>query len=140
MRQVRRRGQALVEFALVFPFVLVTFLGIVDVAYLMFSQISLDAAASRAARTLAMNHPDTTRGLVYRQVTQDTPGLRLPNDGLVISRVVGPHGDPWVQVDVSTQVDALSAFYVTSGYRLTLRSRARQPLRVAPYEGRVHLP
>ncbi len=127
-RRQARQAQALVEFALVFPFVVLTFFAIFDVARLMFTQISLDAAAVVAARRLAMNDPGTTRGAVYLAATGAAPGVRLPPQAIEWSLVPGPDGRSWVEVRIASEETVLSAFYMTSGYRVGLTARAREPL------------
>jgi len=52
---MRSRGHSLVEFALVFPFLTLLFLAIVDLSLMMIRQMSLEGACSTLARTLSIS-------------------------------------------------------------------------------------
>ena len=54
--QKRERGQALVEFALVLPILLVLLCGIVDFGWLYYNQITLNNAAREGARYAAVHY------------------------------------------------------------------------------------
>jgi Flp pilus assembly protein TadG len=64
MRREERRGQALVEFALVFPILVLILLGIFEVGRLVFAYNTLGNAAREGARVAAVNQieesPDCT--------------------------------------------------------------------------------
>lgn len=140
MTRRRRPGQALIEFAIVLPVVILVFYAIFDVSRLMFTQISLDSGAQAAARLLASNRPETRRGDVYRAVTAMTPGVRVPADALRYRQLRGPDGGAFVEVELQGSYAMLSAFYVTSRHHIDLRARARAPLDLDATGGKVFLP
>jgi len=57
-RRRRDRGQALVEFAFVFPVIVLLAFGFIDVGRAVFSYNTLTNAARQAARTAAVNQLD----------------------------------------------------------------------------------
>jgi len=66
-RRERRRGQSLVEFAIIAPLLLVLVCGGAQVAIVVYSQIAVTTAAREAARTAADNPKDS--GLFPAPVT-----------------------------------------------------------------------
>lgn len=56
----RRRGQSLVEFALVLPIFLLVLSGILDFGFMLFTRMSVINAAREGARVAAMTADDTT--------------------------------------------------------------------------------
>lgn len=53
-------GQALVEFALVVPILLLLVCGIIDFGWMFYNQLSLENACREGARVAAVNSTDTT--------------------------------------------------------------------------------
>lgn len=139
-RSQRRRGQALIEFAVVLPVVILVFYAIFDTSRLLFYQVSMESSAQAAARILSLNRAETTRGDVYREVLRHAPGVLLPNDGLQYQRIQGPTGEPCVEVRLVARFPLLSGFYLTRSHHITLGARARAPLDVRSSGGKVHLP
>jgi Flp pilus assembly protein TadG len=91
-RRRRSRGQALVEFALVFPIALIVLFGIFDVGRLVFMYTGLTNAAREGAR-LAIVNQDVPR---VEQRVQDTSfGSTVSNIGDPLDPVVAYyHEDP----------------------------------------------
>ena len=70
------RGQALVEFALVLPLLLVVMLGVVLVAEIGVARLALEHAAAEAARTGSLtNDDDLVRSTAAAAVTPLDPAL-----------------------------------------------------------------
>ena len=70
MRHLRRRGQALVEFALILPILLVILLGTVDAGRLIFAYNSVANAAREGGRTAIINQtPAEVRQRAAEQAT-----------------------------------------------------------------------
>lgn len=135
-----RRGQALIEFGVAFPVVLVMMFAIFDVSRLMFIQNSLDSAARAAVRLAAMNRPQTRKSDLFRAVTHHAPGVALSPSNLEVRHVRGPRGDDYVEVSLRGTYPVLSAFYVSRSNRVTLYGVARAGLRTDRTGGAVHLP
>lgn len=139
-RRRTRRGQALIEFAVAFPVVLVMMFAIFDVTRLMFIQNSLDSAARAAARRAAMNEPSTSRSDLFRVVLRHTPGVSISPANLAVRHVRGPRGGDFVEVSVHGTYPLLSAFYVSRRNRVTMGGVARAGIRTDLRAGAVHLP
>lgn len=92
----RRRGQALVEFCLVFPLLLVVIFAIIDFSYASFLKVSLESAAASGAR-LAAESSEVTEARLRRHLAKAAPGVRIDSDGVRLERrpVDGPAGG-WV--------------------------------------------
>lgn len=76
-RRRRSRGQALVEFALVFPIFFLILAGILDFGFLLYSRITLINATREGARS-AVTQIDNAQGipgLVTSTVTSNSSGL-----------------------------------------------------------------
>lgn len=69
------RGSAAVEFALVFPLVVVALLGVIEVALVGRSQIEVVAAAREGAREAAVN-PDPARAVEAARAALGPAGAR----------------------------------------------------------------
>jgi hypothetical protein len=83
------RGQALAEFALVFPVLVLILLGFVDVARAAFAYNNLENAARSGTRVAAVNQIETSTGC-----SRDTPIVDLANPSwsikaCVISEAIG---------------------------------------------------
>jgi Flp pilus assembly protein TadG len=136
----KRQGQALIEFAVVLPVIILSFYAIFDMSRMLFFQVSLDAGAHAAARLLSLNHPGTTRRDVYHQVLKHSPGVLIPNDAVTYRQITSPTGDTCVEVEIVSEYPLLSGFYFTGNYRVRLAAQARVPLNSAAYGGKVYLP
>jgi TadE-like protein len=80
------RGQAIVEFALVVPLVLVVILGVVLVAEIGVARLALEHAAAEAARTGSLtNDDDLVRSTVAATVT--------PLDASLVKIIIEPTQD-----------------------------------------------
>lgn len=85
IRSRRSRGQALVEFALVFPIALLVLFGVFDVGRLVFMYTGLTNGAREGAR-LAIVNQDI--GRVEQQVREASFGSTISNIGSVADPVV----------------------------------------------------
>jgi Flp pilus assembly protein TadG len=68
-----RRGQTLVEFALIFPILLMFILGIVDVSYLVFNWSEVQFAARRGAEQASKLPPKTVRAPIGNYYNASPP-------------------------------------------------------------------
>ena len=74
-RRAHRRGQALVEFALVFPVLVLILLGIFEVGRAVFAYNTLGNAAREGARVAAVNQIENSPDCVNnRPIVDPTPG------------------------------------------------------------------
>ena len=78
-RRARRRGQALVEFALVIPIFLLILAGILDFGVLLFSRMTVINAAREGARvaTTMTETPQNIPGAVQARVSAAADGLSV---------------------------------------------------------------
>jgi hypothetical protein len=139
-RRQARRGQALIEFAVALPVVLIMMFAIFDVTRLMFIQNSLDSAARAAARRAAMNEPTTSRSDLFRVVLHHTPGVAISPADMGVRHIKGPRGGDFVEVTLRGNYPLLSAFYVSRVNRLNMAGVARAGIRTDLQGGAVHLP
>ena len=70
-----RRGQALTEFALLLPFLLVFLFGIIDVGRMVYAYNSVSNAAREAGRTAIVNQTEAT---IREKASQQATALGLP--------------------------------------------------------------
>jgi Flp pilus assembly protein TadG len=92
IRRDRRRGQALVEFALVFPIFLLIFIALFDVGRAVFTYNSLTNAAREGARLAIVNQDKTT--VIDRAKAQVAMAeLNVPNVTIDFYQV-NPDGTP----------------------------------------------
>lgn len=70
----RRKGQALVEFALVLPFLIVLIIGIMEFGWLTKNQLTVNNAAREGARTAAVGRPTSEVTSVIQNQTSSVPG------------------------------------------------------------------
>lgn len=139
-RRGARQAQALIEFAIALPVILVMMFAIFDVSRLMFIQNSLDSAARAAARRAAMNQPGLSKSELFRIVTRHTPGVSISPANLAVRHLRGPRGGDFVEVSLQGTYPLLSAFYVSRRNRVTMYGAARAGLRTDLSAGVVHLP
>jgi len=69
----KRKGQALVEFALVLPFLILLVLGIMEFGWLTKNQLTIDNAAREGARSAALGKPTTDIESVIKDQTSTVP-------------------------------------------------------------------
>lgn len=84
-RRRRRRGQALVEFALVFPIFMLVLAGILDFGFMLYSRMSVINAAREGARASIMvpnfqDVPATAEGAVIASAS--TGGIHLTSSNV----------------------------------------------------------
>ncbi len=137
---LRREGQALVEFCIALPVVLVLLYALFDVSRLMFIQLSLDTGAQAASRLLSMNQAGTTRLDVYQAVLRAAPGVEIRPDGVSFQALKTSGGEDLVEVTVQGEYAVLSAFYVTRNHRIQLGSISRNLIHKDRNHKEVRLP
>ncbi len=79
------RGQDLVEFALVLPFIFMLTLGVMDLAHITMVSVSLAHAAREGARYGMVANPPTTEQIQARVVAA-APGVGLTPDEVQVIR------------------------------------------------------
>ncbi len=118
MRMNKRRGQAMVEFALVLPLLLALLVGIVDIGYLYNHQLTLTNASREGARMGTLGH-DEAEVLddvkAYLTASGFTP---MPADADIDVTIANEQ----VEVAISTEVPWLFAM---SGAPITLGATTR---------------
>lgn len=82
VRYGRRRGQALVEFALILPFLIVLLLGIMEFGWLTKNQLTLANAVREGARAAALGR---TTSEITNTIDNDTKTLPGSPDNLVLT-------------------------------------------------------
>lgn len=104
-------GQAVVEFALVLPVILILVLGSIDTGWLLYAKISTVAAAREAARAVSVL--DETEYGTFQSVA-DAKATTVPGDESVdVSPKNYSEGAP-VTVTVTTIISPLVGFLPTS--------------------------
>jgi Flp pilus assembly protein TadG len=104
-------GQAVVEFALVLPVILILVLGSIDAGWLLYAKISTTAAAREAARAVSVL--DKTEYGTFQSVA-DAKATTVPgNEAVDVSLKSYSEGAP-VTVTVTTTVSPLVGFLPTS--------------------------
>ena len=91
-RKHRRRGQALVEFALVLPIFLVILSGILDFGFLLFNRMTVINSAREGARAAAMVSDTTTVDSVAKAAAESaaaSAGLTLTDANITVTCVKG---------------------------------------------------
>ena len=122
----RRRGTALVEFALVFPLFAGVLLGIADIAYLYNHQLVLTNAAREGARLGALGR---TSGDVRQAVLtylSDSGYQPLPPAANVAVAIAGDTSSVTLRSDVPT-------LFGTGGPSLALHAAAKMHLETSAY-------
>ena len=113
-----RKGQAVVEFALVVPLFITLLLGIVDIGFLYNHQLVLTNAAREGARLATLGH----RGDQVRQVVldylEDSAYSPMPTEGDIIVDIYGGRA----KVEISSAVPVL---FSLSGPEVTLRAATK---------------
>jgi Flp pilus assembly protein TadG len=108
MRKDKEKGQAMVEFALVLPIILLLLSGIIDFGWIFGNQLMADNACREAARYTAVHYYDSSadddQAVAAGIVAEKAPTL----DSSVALSVSGA-GD--VSTVVTGQVDLLTPFF-----------------------------
>ncbi len=99
-------GQAVVEFAIVLPILLLLVMGIIQFGFILNGQITVTSAARDGAREAFVN-PDN--GAVEAWVEQSAVALLLNIDQIVIDRAVGGDDDT-IGVTVIGKVEVIVPF------------------------------
>jgi Flp pilus assembly protein TadG len=102
MQMQRRRGQSMVEMALILPAILLLFLGIIDFGWYLYNYVSLDNAARRGAEQAAKEAPlpanasKATDGCVQAVKAETKRNLvliDLPDSGITLTYVYAADGN-----------------------------------------------
>ena len=130
-------GQAMVEMALVFPFLCILLFGIIDLGAVMYKFVSLHSANRRALRVAAMNVPGTTANQLRGIIVSSAPGLELTSDlvDITISQTGDGLGMPTVQIAVRCQHEFFGPLNWLGERDFTLNSSMRSS--VATWPGNV---
>jgi len=104
-------GQAVVEFALVLPVILILVLGSIDAGWLLYTKISTTAAAREAARAVSVL--DKTEYGTFQTVA-DSKATTVPGNEVVNVIPKSYTGGAKVTVTVTTKVPPLVGFLPTS--------------------------
>ncbi len=97
-------GQALVEFALILPLLLMLLLGIIQFGFIFNGQITLTSAAREGARLAVVNSDDS---LVESKVEEAAVALLLNTNDTIIDR---DKGEDQLSVTVNGSVDIVVPF------------------------------
>jgi Flp pilus assembly protein TadG len=89
----REKGQSLVEFAIVLPFLLVILAGVLDVGRLYYVSVSISDAAAEGAAYAAIN-PDNTAEIVARAQAASTGMVEVQEDMVMVDCPVIASGQP----------------------------------------------
>lgn len=71
----RRKGQSLVEFALVLPFLIALVMGIIEFGWLTKNQLTINNAAREGARTAALGRPTSEITSTIQNQAETVPGV-----------------------------------------------------------------
>lgn len=130
-RSVRRRGQALPEFALILPILALIFLSIIQVAFILAAQIGITNAVREAARLAATTTPTSTTAQrlvngpgVVNALENSTTGFLKKNVMAYSNANLVTSGSPVTQVCYSTFTDAAGKFAV----KVKVEAYYRHPL------------
>jgi len=100
MRSPRRRGQALVEFALVLPLLIVLLLSFFDVGVHFFTRVSVDKAVQSALAAASRRGPEGFRQAALAEaIASQALGVRIRPEQVVVTVTDAPRPG-WCLVDV----------------------------------------
>ena len=128
MHQKSEKGQAMVEFALLLPILLLIFSGIINFGWVFGNQLLANNAAREAARYTAIHYyessTDDDRAIAAGIVSSEAPTLVSPN--VTISKSASGES---VIVNISSSVKLLtplmSAIFPDGQYSVTAQCRMR---------------
>lgn len=103
-----RRGQAIVEFAMVLPVFLVLLFALLDFGRVVFAQNTVAQAAREASRFAAVADSHFDCGAVTATAIRNAPGLGLNNGDVSCSYPDGALPGGRAVVTVSTRVELLT--------------------------------
>jgi Flp pilus assembly protein TadG len=105
-RMNRKKGQAMVETALVLPFIILILLGIIDFGIMFNDYMIINNASRECARNAVVGMTDTSLGVLFYEMT---PSL---DPGKTIMKIEIPPGDRKkgveITVTVTTEYDFLT--------------------------------
>jgi len=134
----RRPGQALVEFALILPLLVVLIFAIIDWGYYLFASISVSHATRAAVRKAAMNN--ATRDQIKRVVVHNAVGVVVSENNITITTLANDPSLPGAPPSVSLTTQFDHKFFAP-----TLMGREKMPIRstfksiVTTYQGRTRV-
>jgi hypothetical protein len=98
----RRRGQSMVEMALILPAILVLFLGIIDFGWYLYNYVALDNAARRGAEQAVKEAPMPKNALkatdgcvqaVKAETKRNLALIDLPDSGITLTYIYEADGN-----------------------------------------------
>ena len=120
-----RRGGAVLEFAVLLPFLLIMTLGMIDVGRLFYVRQGLEYATEEGARYYTLN-PTTATSNVTSQLQNKMPGGMGPNVSVAYADTASCNGNSAV---TCTTITATYTFNFAAGFleigTQTLRATAR---------------
>ena len=99
-------GNAMIEFALVFPMLLLIVFGISEFGRALRTVQALNSAAREGARLAAVTEPDA--GAVTARVNEVLTAAQVPSSGIVIEGPLGAGLEQTVRVTVTSDFEVLS--------------------------------
>lgn len=116
------KGQALVEFALVLPILLLLILGMIEYGWALNGKITLTNAVREGARLAAINHKESEAEQLVKEVAEE---LGLTG--------VNPHADvndvaKKAMVEASVDIKPIVGLFINDGNPLTVTARAEMRL------------
>lgn len=119
------RGSALVEMAILAPFLIMLVLGVIEVGRMMFIQVDLNEAAQEGALFATFQPEDSLE--IQNRVVESTDSLSLSVDNVEVDCLAANR----VRVTVTKQVPLVAAFFLVpvTGDPMTMQGSV---------EGEVH--
>ena len=111
------RGQALVEFALLAPILVLLVLGIIQFGIIFYGQVTITAAAREGARMASVGKPDTDIESKILLDIESTPFLSVDDDENRQITISERNPGQEVRVDVPANVDIIIPFLSRQGSR-----------------------
>lgn len=120
------KGQAIVEFALVFPILMLLILGIIEFGWLFNGKLILTSAAREGARVVAVTKSEAKADAAVRE-TSDLTRSGLTNLHVDISYVIGgPNDVNRSRVLVTAEMDPLIGLFVSTPVNIKAEAYMRQ--------------
>lgn len=120
------KGQAIVEFALVLPILMLLILGIIEFGWLFNGKLILTSAAREGARVVAVTKSEGKAEAAVRE-TSDLTRSGLTNLHVDISYVIeGPNDVNRSRVLVTAEMDPLIGLFVSTPVNIKAEAYMRQ--------------
>lgn len=122
-----QRGNALIEFALVIPILLILVMGIIEFGYIYNGYIIITGAAREGARVAVVGRP----GEIEQKVNNHLAGSYI--SGPSVGFEIGEVGEE-TEVTVTGTVSTLTGFFDYLGSSFTLTAKATMRQQMAPLQ------